>query len=145
MYKCRKLKGSFVREIMANRLNKILDKFGVCASTVCLIHCLATPFVIMFFPGIKGVFTEEAHEVFAIIVVTLIALAVYPLCKKSHGHRDILALAFTGVVLILSAIFFEELMPIAAHYGLTTIGSICLIAAHIKNIRVRHGNCSNKI
>lgn len=127
---------------MANKLTKVLDKFGVCASTACLVHCLATPFVIMFFPGIKGVFTEEAHEVFAIIVVTLIALAVYPLCKKRHGHKDILAFAFAGVILILSAIFFEALMPLSAHYGLTTLGSICLIAAHVKNIRVRHGGCS---
>lgn len=123
-------------------MSKLLDRFGVCASTVCLIHCLATPLVILFFPGVKGIFNEEAHEVFAVIVVTSIALAVYPHCKR-HGHKDIIALAFAGVAFILSAIFFEDSMHLAFHYGLTTLGSVLLILAHLKNIKVRHGSCAH--
>lgn len=123
-------------------MSKILDRFGVCASSICLIHCLATPLVILFFPGVKGIFTEEAHEVFAVIVVTSIALAVYPHCRR-HGHKDIIAMAISGVALVLGAIFFESSMPLALHYGLTTAGSIFLILAHLKNMRVRHGSCSH--
>ncbi|MCO4755468.1 MAG: MerC domain-containing protein [Bacteriovoracaceae bacterium] len=124
-------------------MSKLLDRFGVCASTVCLIHCVATPFVIFFFPSFKEVFNEETHEVFAVLVVGLVGAAVLPHCKK-HGHKDIIAVAVAGVALILGAIFFEDSMPLAFHYGLTMIGSIMLILAHLKNIKVRHGNCSHK-
>lgn len=123
-------------------MSKLLDRFGVCASTVCLVHCVLTPFVILFFPGVKGLFTEEAHEVFAVVVVSSITFAVYPHCRR-HGHKDIIAMAIFGVALILAAIFFETRMPLALHYILTTIGSVFLILAHLKNIKVRHGNCSH--
>lgn len=122
-------------------MSKLLDRLGVCASTICLIHCVATPFVIFFFPAVRGTFSEAAHEVFAVVVVALIAVAVFPHCRK-HGHKDIIAMAAAGTFSILSAIFFEERMPLAFHYILTTIGSIFLILAHLKNIKVRHGNCS---
>lgn len=123
-------------------MSKILDRLGVCASTVCLIHCLATPLAIFFFPSMKGFFSEEAHEVFAVIVISFIAMAIYPLCKR-HTHKDIIAIAFAGVGLVLSAIIFEDAMPLIWHYVLTTIGSILLITAHLKNMKVRHGHCSH--
>lgn len=123
-------------------MSKLLDRFGVCASSLCLIHCLLTPLVIFFVPGIKGLFTEGAHHFFAAIVVAPIALAVYPHCKR-HQHKDIIALAFAGAGCVLAAIAFEAHMSLAWHYLLTTLGSICLIWAHLKNIRVRHGNCSH--
>lgn len=122
-------------------MSKLLDRFGVCASSLCLIHCLLTPLAVLFFPGVKGLFTEDAHKVFAVVVVSSIAFAVYPHCRR-HGHKDIIAFAAAGVGLILGAIFFEDAMPLSMHYILTTIGSVLLIWAHLKNIKVRHGNCS---
>lgn len=120
----------------------MLDRFGVCASSLCLIHCALTPFALLLFPGVKGLFTEEAHRLFAVVVVSSIVFAVYPHCRK-HGHKDIVASAATGVLLVLGAVFFERFMPLSAHYGLTIAGSLFLILAHWKNIKVRHGKCSH--
>ena len=124
-------------------MSKLLDRFGICASSICLVHCLATPFVIFFFPSFKEIFNEQTHELFAVVVIAFIVIAVFPHCKR-HGNKDIIALAFSGVSFILAAIFLEDLMPLLLHYGLTMVGSILLIIAHLKNIRVRHGNCSHK-
>lgn len=124
-------------------MGKILDRFGVCASTLCLIHCLATPIVIFFFPHMTGIFSEHTHELFAIVVISVVAIAVLPHCNK-HGHKDIVLIALTGTSLIVAAIVLEGTLPLVLHYGLTMVGSAFLIWAHLKNIKVRHGNCSHE-
>lgn len=123
---------------------KIWDKIGICASGLCLVHCLATPILLLVFPATKiALFDSHLfHEIFAIVVVSSIMLAVYPHCKK-HGHMDIIKIALIGVVLVLSPIIFHDL-PIYATHGLTISGSIFLITAHIKNMKVRHGKCETE-
>jgi len=122
-------------------INKIWDKIGLCASGLCLIHCLATPILLLLMPGFQFSegFDEHMHEIFAVIVVTSIMFAVYPHCRK-HGHKDIIAYAFIGVALILVSVFFQDI-PLDLSHILTIIGSIFLIIAHVKNMKVRHGNC----
>lgn len=124
-------------------MNKIWDKFGICASALCLIHCLATPFIIMLFPSIQFVLGENhfIHEIFAVIVITLVVIAVYPQCHR-HGHKDIIAFAVVGSALIISAIFLFEETPFL-HYSLTIAGSISLIVAHVKNMKLRHNKCDH--
>jgi len=123
---------------------KIWDKIGICASGLCLIHCLATPILLLLFPATKIAFLETHgfHEIFAVIVVSSILIAVYPNCRK-HGHNDIILIALTGVLIIMGATFFHD-MPELLHVGLTVVGSIFLITAHIKNMKVRHGKCATK-
>ena len=124
-------------------LNKIWDKIGICASGLCLIHCLATPILLLLMPGFQfsEVYDEHIHELFAVVVVSSIMFAVYPNCRK-HGHNDIIFIALTGVVLILISTFFHDL-PIAISHTITILGSITLITAHIRNMKVRHGKCSS--
>jgi len=124
-------------------MNKIWDKFGICASTLCLIHCIATPFIIMFFPSIKSMIGDDhfVHEVFSVIVITLVIIAVYPQCRR-HGHKDIVGFAITGAVLIISAIFIYH-ENVTLHYVLTSLGSISMIIAHLKNMKLRHNKCDH--
>ena len=124
-------------------LNRIWDKVGICASGLCLVHCLATPILLLFVPGFKysDMVDEHTHEIFAVVVVSSIMFAVYPNCRK-HGHNDIILLALSGVVLILISIFFHDI-PVGISHTITVIGSIILIIAHIKNMKVRHGKCES--
>ncbi len=126
---------------MTTMRNKIWDKIGICASSICLVHCLATPVLLLFFPGFRLYFSEHSHihEIFAVIVVSSILLAVYPHCRK-HGHKDIIAIALVGITLILSAVFLAHHNIMLAD-GLTIFGSFFLIFAHVKNMKVRHGKC----
>jgi len=124
-------------------INKIWDKIGICASGLCLIHCLATPIMLLALPGFEfspGI-DEHFHEIFAVVVVSSIMFAVYPNCRK-HGHNDIILIALAGIILILISTFFHQL-PIALSHTMTIAGSITLIIAHIKNMKVRHGKCSS--
>ncbi|MAX67543.1 MAG: hypothetical protein CME66_11460 [Halobacteriovoraceae bacterium] len=124
--------------------HKLWDKIGICASGLCLVHCLATPILLLLFPAttMSGLIDSHLfHIIFAFIVVSSIFIAVYPNCHK-HGHKDIIALAIIGAGLILSALFLHD-FPIIYGHGLTMLGSILLIIAHLKNMKVRHGKCEN--
>ncbi len=123
--------------------DKIWDKIGICASGLCLVHCLATPILLLVFPTLKITLADNHlfHEIFAVIVVSSILLAVYPHCKR-HGHTDIIAIAFAGVAFVLSGLFMHDL-PLAISHTITIIGSILLIIAHVKNMKVRHGKCES--
>jgi hypothetical protein len=125
-------------------LNKIWDKIGICASGLCLIHCLATPVLLLIFPAFKisGDEHGHVHEIFGIVVIASIMLAVYPNCRK-HGHYDIMAISLSGMVLVLAGIFIHDL-PLIASQVVTVLGSILLITAHIKNMKVRHGKCQSE-
>ena len=124
---------------------KFWDKLGICASGLCLIHFLATPIVLLIFPSLKLFFLDHhtIHETLAVIVVSSVLVAVYPQCKK-HGHKDIIAWAIAGVFFILLAVFFGHDFGEEAEHGFTILGSILLLIAHIKNIKVRHGKCESK-
>lgn len=126
-------------------MNKILDKIGICVSGLCLVHCLLTPFVLVLFPSFKLAFFnhELFHQIFGVIVVSSVLIAVYPQCRK-HGHKDIIAWAIGGVALILAGIFLGHEFGEEIEHGLTILGSIFLITAHIKNMKVRHGKCETK-
>lgn len=128
-------------------MTKFWDKIGICASGLCLIHCIATPILLLLFPvskisflGVESV--HEIHEIFALIVVSSILIAVYPTCRK-HGHKDIIFIALAGVTLIIGSIFLHDFMSENITHGLTILGSIFLICAHVKNMKVRHGKCSS--
>lgn len=123
-------------------MNKIWDKIGICASGLCLVHCIATPIFLILFPSIKvAYFEHEAfHQLFGVIVVSSVLIAVYPQCRK-HGHKDIILWAISGVLFILAGIFLGHDFGEVYEHGLTIFGSILLILAHIKNMKVRHGKC----
>ena len=132
-------------EINKSLSTRVWDKIGVCASGICLIHCLATPILLLIFPASKIQFFEHGvlHAVFAVLVVGSILLAVYPTCKK-HGHKDIMTFAALGVFFILSSFLFHDYGEVI-EYVFTIAGSICLIIAHIRNMKVRHGKCESTI
>jgi uncharacterized membrane protein len=140
-------------------IKKVMDKFGICVSALCLVHCLLTPVVLILFPSLASTMIEDEkiHMIFAAFVIFSVIIAVYPQCRK-HGHKDIIALALGGVILIVLSFALDDILGHAVHAHpsghaahstsgghiiLTITGSILLIAAHIKNIKVRHGKCES--
>ncbi len=126
-------------------INKIWDKLGICTSTLCLFHCLATPILLLAFPATQFEFLNDhmIHEIFAIVIVISLMLAIYPTCKE-HGHIDIIVIATIGVAFILASVFLDDYITGMLHTTFTIFGSIFLITAHLKNMKVRHGRCNVK-
>ena len=111
------------------------DKFGMTASTLCVIHCVAMPFVIGFLPalGLEFLAHESIHRVLAFIVVGIAALAFMPGYRK-HGKKYVLALMGVGLSSLLFAAFgAEALLDSWSEPVFTVLGGTLLVTAHWLN------------
>jgi hypothetical protein len=112
-----------------------MDTLGITASTICIIHCMAMPFLITLLPLFGWQFLEgrTAHRVLAAFVLTFALLAVVPGYLK-HRRQDILASMLAGLSCVLYATFAPaDIMPEALELPLITIGNIILVATHWRN------------
>jgi MerC mercury resistance protein. len=134
------------------------DSWGMICSGICLLHCLATPFVLMSSGiGALGVFmaSQWAHQLM-IMPVVVISLFSFPVAYKKHRHHmpGMLAIvAVTGLIIavaylndggfrVISGYDFNPIYGRNAEYNLasnsmlTLISSSILIFAHIWNWRL---------
>lgn len=148
----------------------ILDFTGVFLSVLCAIHCTLGPLVILFLPALGGVFGSELFHVGMFFAIIPIAALTFIRSYKLHKSKATLTLAMTAIALLTIGLVYEhshELMHffgLAGHghhhhhhhshgileHGFTIAGSICIVIAHIMNIRhcqcikhPGHGTCSH--
>ena len=119
-------------------INKIWDKIGISVSGLCLLHCLATPIVLILFPATSFSWLENEiiHQVFAIMVILAAVMAITP-HRNTGRNKDIIVMALMGVFFILSAMFLLHDHGALYEILITAIGSMLLITAHYKNLKIR--------
>lgn len=115
-----------------------LDKTAVALSGLCLVHCLALPFLIALFPvlGFTVVSHETFHQLILVVVIptTLIALGMG---YRRHHSRLVAALGFAGVAaLVIAAFAVHELGAEALERWVTVVGGLLLATAHLRNFRL---------
>lgn len=84
------------------------ERWGVICSGLCLLHCLATPFVLMSGGvGVLGVFiaSQRAHQLM-IIPVVIISLFSFPIAYKKHRHHMPGVLAILAVTGLITAVTY---------------------------------------
>lgn len=123
------------------------DKFAVSSSTLCVIHCVALPFLIGVFPAVGASFL--AHESFHFWLLGLVipssAFALLLGCRK-HKNRSILAAGTFGVaVLILAALFGHDFVGEEGERLATLFAATIIALAHIYNFKLcRSTQCAHK-
>lgn len=114
------------------------DKLAVSFSTVCAIHCLATPFLVALLPSLAAL-PLEAESFHLWMVIAVLPTSVYALtlgCKK-HKQRSVLRIGIVGLVFLISALAFgESFLGEWGEKGLTVLGAIIIAFAHFKNFRL---------
>lgn len=110
------------------------DLAGAAASGVCMVHCLLTPLLISFFPGLIPYLPGDAgfHRMLAIGIVLLGALAFIP-GYRVHRRRSLLVLIGGGITLILLVAWQSAKIDEAHELLLSIPGSLMLIGAHLLN------------
>ena len=117
---------------------KSWDKWGIALSGACLIHCVAVFALPLLLPTLNMfVHTPWIHRVFAVFILFVTPMAFVPGYRR-HGVSAVLALAVLGVAGILLGVLMDRLVPESLSHGLSIAGSMCLIGAHIQNIRHSH-------
>lgn len=120
------------------------DKIGIGVSTVCAIHCLATPFILLLFPALTVMPDDKLiHEFFLCLVVIIGGLA-FLRGFRTHSLIGPPLLGFVGFATVLYGLYTLEphVHHAAHHHGYeidsieTLIGSAVLVWAHIWNMKV---------
>lgn len=113
------------------------DRWGIFLSTLCAIHCLLTPVLILSLPALGSYFENEmVHIIMALFVVPVGAFAFWS-GYKHHKKMYLLVLGFVGLSLVGGAplvhdFFHIDLFP---EDLMTIFGSAILIGAHLLNRR----------
>ena len=120
----------------------IWDKIGIAISSLCLVHCIALPLIVMAFPFLE-LDHDHTHELFLVAIVAVVFIAFLPSYKK-HGQKKILLFAGLGISSLLASIFAgHELGSEIGEHVLSIVGSLLLITAHVKNIKCTHAQCAH--
>lgn len=118
------------------RRANVIEGAAVSASLLCLVHCLALPFLLLLLPGIIGLFAQSAafHYV-ALALIVPSALAAFSLGYRRHRALLPVLLGVLGVGCLAVA-----LLPGAGRgieLWFTIAGSLLLITGHALNWRLR--------
>ncbi|MCB1789160.1 MAG: MerC domain-containing protein [Gammaproteobacteria bacterium] len=117
------------------------DLAGIGASSLCVIHCLATPLLVVFLP-ILEVVEKQTHAGFALAILGIGLLAFWPGYRR-HRRWRIIATAIIGFSLISMGVTAPEgLLSESAEVIATILGGLILVTAHCYNAyfcrRCRH-------
>jgi hypothetical protein len=121
---------------MRARIGKWFDGFGVGASALCLVHCLAFPLLIAALPAIAG--RLDLGEGFHLgVLLFAIPTSSFALIEGWRRHRGVapLFVGGAGLALMATGLAFESW--VAMETGVTVAGSMLLAGAHISNWRRR--------
>ncbi len=112
-----------------------LDNLGIAASVLCLIHCIAMPFILALLPfmGLSFLESEEAHWVLAFFIIGFALVAIFPAYLK-HKRPGILSAMIVGMLLVVFGAFFaEHTLGHAYEMPLLVVGNLILVATHWRN------------
>ncbi len=126
-----------------------LDKIGIFLSALCLIHCVASPIVIIMLPWLSSVVDSiYAHIFFFVFVFPTAIFAFYHGAKRHHDYIPF-KLGLLGISLLIIGILNQAFQflhthtsgssgslvfgEILAHFP-SILGSLILVLAHYRNL-----------
>lgn len=112
------------------------DNIGILISSLCAIHCLVTPILILTLPVLGNAFEEEwVHLVMALFVVPIGVFAFWS-GYKHHKKIKVFSLGVAGLLLVGGASLApHSWVEFFGHDLVTIFGSSFLITAHVLNRR----------
>jgi uncharacterized membrane protein (UPF0136 family) len=119
-----------------------LDTLGIVASSICLVHCLAMPFLLLAIPTVtaKMVASDYTHFVLAGAVTAFCLLAIVPGYMR-HNSKSVLALMIIGLTLVLTATFLLHLLGSEGlELPIISAGNVLVVFAHLRNRRLLHAH-----
>ena len=138
------LNKSFFRDIRFN-----LDRLGFCMSTLCAVHCICLPILIIIMPFLAGswIANRELEMVFAIFSV-LFAVSCSMFSLRLHKKYWIPVIAFFGGTILLGAHYTAPEICCSEdlswpHFMGTALGGSLLASTHFINLSITKCNTPN--
>lgn len=113
----------------------VMDNLGIIASAVCLVHCLAMPFVIALLPvlGLQFLETHESHMFLGAFIWAFALFAIVPGYLKHRKTPILLGTALGLALVTFGVIFGHQLFGENGELICLSIGNLTLVAVHWKN------------
>lgn len=108
------------------------DVSGIGVSLLCVAHCVATPLLVVLLPALE-LYERGTHTVFALALLCIALLAFVPGYQRHHRWGVVLWGLIGFGMLSAGAIVPEGVMNESAEQGLTILGGITLVSAHLGN------------
>ena len=111
------------------------DKMAIGLSTLCTIHCLVLPLLVVLIPSIAALpLQDEAFHIWMVIAVIPISLFALTMGCKKHKRFSMLLIGAVGLIILSVAAFFgHDLIGEELEKIFTVIGASIIATAHILN------------
>ena len=146
-----------MKNIIEKNMNmkNITDKFSICLSMCCIMHCLALPVLIVLLPSISSLWiNDEIVHVYLVSLAIPISLFAMFMSLRVHNNYKCISLAVIGLLLLVAAIFMHDIGSFFGEQGhgeehghdehhdiggvlekiFTVLGALVLVGAHILNL-----------
>ena len=126
------------------RTQKLLDRLAIAASGLCVLHCLATPVLLILIPALASSTLADNvfHQLLLIFILPSSALALLLGCRR---HKDwiVFALGLLGLTeLVITAYFGHDFFGETGERAATVLGGVTLAIGHVRNFYLcRHDGC----
>ncbi|WP_428099037.1 MerC domain-containing protein [Candidatus Rariloculus sp.] len=119
------------------RLSRQLDRIAIALSTLCIVHCLAVPILVVALPvaALSAGDSEHFHGLMLWLVVP-VSVVGFALGHRTHEQTRIVLLGIVGLlVLFAAAIWGHGVWLEAVEVLVSVAGSLILATAHWLNFR----------
>jgi drug/metabolite transporter (DMT)-like permease len=128
--------------MMVNSARKpaaMLDRAAVMLSGLCLLHCLALPFLIVAMPALSELSGGHFHAQMLIVAIPVSAIAL-TFGFRRHANRYVLVFGLLGMLLLVTGgTVAHDYYGLVADRTLTIAGALVLAVTHYFNSRLmRH-------
>lgn len=112
----------------------VWDRVGMTLSSLCAVHCLLTPFLILLVPTLGGLFESEWVHLGLALLVMPVAFYAFWAGYQHHHRKYLLVMGFAGALMIGAASVLPHEWVEALGFDIMTIaGSFILVISHILN------------
>ena len=113
----------------------LLDRAAIALSGLCVLHCLAMPFVLLALP-FMGQLTEGHFHLQMLVVVVPVSSIALGLGFRRHRRVSVMVAGGIGLLLLfVGGTWMHSEVGILADRATTIAGSLLLASAHFYNSR----------
>lgn len=116
--------------------SKKWDRTGIFVASLCLVHCLALPFLVALIPTTEFLHSSLWIEFVVLTLGVLVGSISFFTSYKKHKMLQPMFVGLLGVAFLMYSLFDSRMHSLQSgiHWS-TVIGGSLLIAGHLWNIR----------
>ena len=115
-----------------------VDGIAISLSFLCALHCLFVPSFIILAPSFLSIsFDNEFIHYLILVLAVPISIFALSIGYKAHKNLSMVVIGFLGLSILLFALFYGNILfGETGEKGLTLLGSIAVVLAHFRNLKV---------